>query len=387
VFETWSSGPGFRGFRAGDAGLQEGYKAVEKRLEKPSKPLGVSKTVVTRYMAPEGPPDHRRRARHGVQPGRPSASLLKREVNAEEDELAPVVAQTVSAGRKAFAPIAGLVREWLAELKVMCRSEQTIKWYRQKMDWYLSHEDGPTSLDGLTSAEVKRLLGVLIDRDLAPNTVHGFFEVVRAFANWALREGFPVDPAVIRMRPPTVPVTELETYTDAQQDAILAAAAPGWPRLAVQILLGTGMRVGELAALIVEDYESDGDVGFLKVRKGKGAKFRRVPLSGRLRREIDRYLNRFRQVAPTNRLVIKSDGEPVAMMTVEYLQRRIKLRVGFKVHAHKFRHTFATEYLRNGGDIERLRRILGHSSYVMVMRYLYLDKGDLGKDFDVRSPF
>ncbi len=52
-----------------------------------------------------------------------------------------------------------------------------------------------------------------------------------------------------------------------------------------------------------------------------------------------------------------------------------------------FRHTFATEYLRKGGDIERLRRVLGHSSYVMVMRYLHLDKGDLGKDFDLRSPF
>jgi site-specific recombinase XerD len=45
------------------------------------------------------------------------------------------------------------------------------------------------------------------------------------------------------------------------------------------------------------------------------------------------------------------------------------------------------QYLRNGGDIERLRRILGHSSYVMVMRYLHMDKGDLGKDVDLRSPF
>lgn len=269
----------------------------------------------------------------------------------------------------------------------MGRSEQTIRWYQQKMEWYLGHEGGPPTLDGLTSSEVKRLLGALIDRGLKPNTVHGFFEVVRAFANWALREGYAVDPAVIRMRPPKVPITELETYTDAQQEAILAAAAPGWPRLAVQILLGTGMRVGELAALIVGDLEDDGDVAFLKVRVGKGAKFRRVPLSSRLRREVGRYINRFRPETDGEQLLVRTDGQSVRMMTVEYLLRRIKLRVGFKVHAHKFRHTFATEYLRNGGDIERLRRILGHSSYVMVMRYLHLDKGDLGKDFDLRSPF
>jgi site-specific recombinase XerD len=361
---------------------------VEKRLEKPSKPLGFSKTVVTRYLAPESAVDPRSKARRGAQPGRPSVRRIKPDINGGADHLGLVVALRATAGRPAGTqPMAGLVREWLAELKVMGRSDQTLKWYQQKMDWYLGHEGGPATLDGLTSAEVKRLLGSLIDRGLAPNTVHGFFEVVRAFANWALREGFAVDPAVIRMRPPKVPVTELETYTETEQEVILSAAAAGWPRLAVQILLGTGMRVGELAALVVEDYESDGNVGFLKVRKGKGAKFRRVPLSGRLRREIDCYLNRFREEAATNRLLIKGEGEPVAMMTVEYLLRRIKLRVGFNVHAHGFRHTFATEYLRNGGDIERLRRILGHSSYVMVMRYLHLDKGDLSKDFDLRSPF
>jgi integrase/recombinase XerD len=361
---------------------------VEKRLTKPQKPLGLSKTVVTRYLAPELVPEHRSKARRGAQPGRPSIRLIKRVVDSGDDDLAPVVALRPTSHRPAATQrIAGLVREWLSELKVMGRSEQTIRWYQQKMDWYLSHEGGPATLDGLTSAEVKRLLGSLIDRGLAPNTVHGFFEVVRAFANWALREGFAVDLAVVRMRPPKVPITELETYTEAQQEAILVAAAPGWPRLAVQILLGTGMRVGELASLAVGDLEDDREVAFLKVRKGKGAKFRRVPLSSRLRREVDRYINRFRAEADTDQLLINSAGLPVRMMTVEYLLRRIRLRVGFKVHAHKFRHTFATEYLRNGGDIERLRRILGHTSYVMVMRYLHLDKGDLGKDVDLRSPF
>jgi site-specific recombinase XerD len=359
---------------------------VEKTLEKPSKPLGFSQTVATRYLAPEAPPERRSKRGRGAQPGRPTSRLLRR-MDADEDDLAPVVALGGSSRRAAAPPIASLVREWLAELKVMGRSEQTIKWYRQKMEYYLEREGGPATLDALTSAEVKRLLGNLVDRRLAPNTIHGFFEVVRAFANWALREGFPVDPAVVRMRPPKVPETELETYNPTQQEAMLAAAAPGWPSLAVQILLGTGMRIGELAALTVEDYESDGDVGFLKVRRGKGAKFRRVPISARLRREVDRYVNRHRVQAETNRLLVRADGQPVRMVTVGYLLKRIKLRVGFKVHAHKFRHTFATEYLRNGGDIERLRRILGHSSYVMVMRYLHLDKGDLGKDFDLRSPF
>jgi site-specific recombinase XerD len=282
---------------------------VEKRLKKPSKPLGFSKTVGTKFLAPAPVSGPRRKAVRAATTGRPGARFSRPDAAGGPEDSAPVFAFRAASGRPAGSQrMAGLVSEWLAEVKVMGRSEQTIKWYQQKMDWYLDHEGGPATLDGLTSAEVKRLLGVLIDRGLAPNTVHGFFEVVRAFANWALREGFAVDPAVIRMRPPKVPVTELETYTETQQETMVAAAAPGWPRLAVQILLGTGMRVGELADLDLDDYESDGDVGFLKVRKGKGAEFRRVPLSSRLRREIDRYLNRFRQDVETKRLLVKGNG-------------------------------------------------------------------------------
>jgi hypothetical protein len=48
---------------------------------------------------------------------------------------------------------------------------------------------------------------------------------------------------------------------------------------------------------------------------------------------------------------------------------------------------FATEYLRRGGENERLRRILGHTTYVMVMLYVHLDKSDLYRDFESCSPF
>ena len=177
------------------------------------------------------------------------------------------------------------------------------------------------------------------------------------------------------------------TYNEAQLTAIFAAAAIGWPRLAIQILLGTGMRISELAALTLEDVEDDGEVVFLKIKRGKGAKFRRVPVTSRLRRELVRYLNRLRPETRAQELLVLRDGRPVAVTAVENMLRRIRYRVGFPVHAHRFRHTFATEYLRHGGEMERLRRILGHTSYVMVMRYLHLDKGDLGRDFDLRSPF
>ena len=67
----------------------------------------------------------------------------------------------------------------------MNRSPQTIEWYQLKMECYLQQEGGPATLDSLTSADVKCLLGALMDRGLAPNTVPGLFQVIGALCNLA----------------------------------------------------------------------------------------------------------------------------------------------------------------------------------------------------------
>jgi integrase/recombinase XerD len=278
-----------------------------------------------------------------------------------------------------------LTREWLLELKVLGRSPRTLEWYGQKVDWYLRTGQAAT-LSELTAFELKRYLGELRDRGLADNTIHGFFEILKALANWAAREGYPVDPALLRVRAPQVAQKEVETYSADQLAAIFSATPAGWPTVAIQTLLGTGMRLSELCDLQLDDFEDDGEQAFLKIRRGKGAKFRRVPVSNRLRRELTRYVNRHRPESASGNLLLLADGRPVRLVSVAELFRRIRARVGFGVRAHRFRHTFATEYLRAGGEIERLRRILGHTTYVMVMRYVHLDKGDLGRDFDRLAP-
>jgi len=350
--------------------------------EKSPKPLGFSKTV---GVAPA------RAGRPGLAlgnvGGRPRVSVAPRvRVDDHGQEPAPLLAQTRSSDATDDFRLEALVREWLLELRMMGRRPRTIEWYRQKMAWYLKTGQADT-LGQLTAYELKRYLGELRDRGLADNTIHGFFEVLRAFASWADREGYSVDPALLRTRAPKVAQKEVETYSTEQIERIFTAASPGWPTTAVKVLLGTGMRLSELCGLIVDDFEDDGVSAFLKVRHEKGAKFRRVPVSNRLRREVVRYLNRWRPASPHSNLLLRADGEPVSVVAVAELFRRIRAKVRFGVRAHRFRHTFATEYLRQGGEIERLRRILGHTTYVMVMRYVHLDKGDLGRDFDLRSPF
>jgi site-specific recombinase XerD len=359
---------------------------------KSPKPLGFSQTTgVPKTARPlEKPLGFLRVARDRGLPGRPRAvpeRLLRPLAIAEDPEQEPArtLAMPAADGR-AEAKLEPLVREWLLDLQVMGRSPQTIDWYRKHMHGYFK-ERSARSLDQLTAAELKGYLAAIQARGLAENTVHGAFQTIKAFANWAVREGYRVDAALLRVRAPRVAVKEMETYSNAQLETLLQAVPAGWSALAAQILLGTGMRLGELCALELEDVEEDGEAMFLKIRRGKGAKFRRVPVSHRLRRELLRYVNRMRPDSASPNLLLLRDGRPVDVECVSDLFQRTRRRIGFRVHAHKFRHTFATEYLRNGGEIERLRRILGHTTYIMVMRYVHLDKGDLYRDFDQRSPF
>ncbi len=228
-----------------------------------------------------------------------------------------------------------LADEWLLNLRVEGRSPRTLKWYRHHIDAYLA-AGGVEDLSSLTATELRRYICALQDRGLSENSVRGAFLSLRCMCNWAAREGYPVDAALLRVKTPRVAEQELTTYTREQQDAILAAAPTGWPRLTARILLGTGIRISELCDMRIDDFEDGGEQAFLKVQRGKGGKFRRVPVSYRLRRDIIR---------------------------------------------------FATAYLQNGGELERLRKILGHTSYQMVMRYVHLDKGDLAEDIDDRTPY
>src|SRR5262245_28822241 len=101
-----------------------------------------------------------------------------------------------------------LVREWLLDLQAAGRSSKTIRWYLQS--------GGAETLEGLNGFELKRYLAERQGQGLADNSVHGDFETIKAFCNWALREGYPVDPSILRVRAPKVAQKEPETYSADQ---------------------------------------------------------------------------------------------------------------------------------------------------------------------------
>jgi site-specific recombinase XerD len=116
----------------------------------------------------------------------------------------------------------------------------------------------------------------------------------------------------------------------------------------------------------------DADDSYLKVN-GKGRKQREVPLGRHSRTALRRYITRYRRPKDKaeKRVFLSRTGTPLTLSGLDQIIREIASRARIKgAHAHRFRHTFACQYLVNGGDVYKLSRLMGHSSVKITERYL-----------------
>jgi len=149
-------------------------------------------------------------------------------------------------------------------------------------------------------------------------------------------------------------------------------------RLMVLLPLDTGLRLAEIAALTKGDIAPD----LLRVKSAtaKGRKMREVPLSKEIFQEL-------LFVGDANHpWLSKHTGAPLTRWGVQLAYHRIFARANVHGGPHTLRHTFATMYLRAGGDVERLRRIMGHSDLKTTMIYLHLVHDDLVEAHRAVSP-
>ena len=165
-------------------------------------------------------------------------------------------------------------------------------------------------------------------------------------------------------------------------------------RALILLLLDTGLRVSEIARLTIADVDLENrEVVVLPLRHNSKSRPRAIPLSYRCSQAIWHYLARRKDVQMAHdpgRLPLFVDNEERNALNrhaIRKLLSRLGERAGVpKTHPHRFRHTFAIEYLRNDGDVFTLKRILGHSSLAMVERYLEIAKADVKKAHRRASP-
>ena len=274
------------------------------------------------------------------------------------------------------------------------KSPKTISWYSANLKSfrnYLKNRHLPDSLDNIDTKLLREYVLYLLKRNrfdghpytpaqtdlLSSATIHGHVRTLRAFYNWLVTEGLTQNNPAKDLKPPKVTRKVVSTLSDEEIGAILNtfSISPSDARnqTLFMILLDTGLRIGELVNLKMDDVHMD--EGYLKVM-GKGKKERIVPIGNNAQRALQRYLFRFRP-KPINPVIdnvfLSTSNKPLTGNSMKLMFTRLAKRSGvYRLHAHLCRHTFATRFLINGGDVFTLQQILGHSTLEMVRNYVNL---------------
>jgi len=185
------------------------------------------------------------------------------------------------------------------------------------------------------------------------NSLCTSYSHLKGWLRFCVRQGWLVQSPLEGQRGPRPEVVITVPLSDSDILGILDHCKQ-WERAAIILLLGSGMRIGELAALRWQDLGE----GVLLLH-GKGGKQRTVAPGVMAMRELVRLPREDERVFPRSVGAIK-----IAL-------RRAGERAGVNAHPHRIRHTFAHRFMdASGEDITALSSILGHSSITTTMIYL-----------------
>jgi len=230
-------------------------------------------------------------------------------------------------------------------------------------------------------------------RDLSPGTAVRHFNIMhhmmkKASTIWSRETGIDRNPAdQVEVKRPD---DQRDRYLSADELRNLKHALDGKTyrkgtktlnrtfyrlRLLVLIALTTGMRIAEIFGLRWPDV-MHGE-GLIAVRaKLKGGKMRYVPMTPELASE----LRRVPAVIAEDRIFPPKPGATGERQRVEGSFEDLLERAGIEdFRFHDLRHTFASWYMMNGGDLYELAKILGHSNIKMTERYAKLAKQHIAK--------
>ena len=272
-------------------------------------------------------------------------------------------------------------------------SENTLNDYRNTYKRFRQFLDDDPPLARITITTITRFMASTMD--VSDKTALNYHTGLSSLWNWAVKNGH-YDRNIVRLVDPPVPEKRvIIPFTRNEVSILLEAAGEGRMHIRdvaiVLTLVDTGIRASEICDLRIRDLNTI--ERRLHVVFGKGDKERELKVCERTLEAILTYLVGQRIVNPHNLkkrnlpLFVTKMNTKMNRNTIRLLTERLESRSGVNnVHAHRFRHTFAVTYLRNGGNVYTLQELLGHATLDMVKRYLEIAQIDIDNDHDRASP-
>jgi integrase/recombinase XerD len=245
-------------------------------------------------------------------------------------------------------------------------SPKTLLWYEDVWRSFGPYLRTDSALS--VKESVREGVQALLAKGIKPVSINSWLTGVRAFALWLWNEGYLKEKPKVQLLKCEQKV--IQTFTPEQSKLIIGykgkKVSSRRAHVVACVILDCGLRISEVLTLRKESFDFDNLV--IKV-KGKGNKERLVPMSFELRKVVWKW-----SAKQEHALMFGTrNGTP---MTPRNFQRDFaqickELKIaGVRCSPHTLRHTFAASYLRAGGNLFYLSKILGHTSVKTTERYL-----------------
>jgi integrase/recombinase XerD len=277
---------------------------------------------------------------------------------------------------------------FVIHLNASAYSTITIDYYSRNVSTLASFLGDP-DVASITTSHIQAFYSSLRAKNLSLSSIQVYWKVIRSFYNWAEHElDLPTRPDKAIPAPKFQP-KQIEPFTKEDIQKLLAACKGSRRnRAIILLLLDTGLRVSEAARLVVSDLVLD--TGMISVRPyqtSRKSRPRVVFLGVAARSAMWKYMASREKQDRLDPLIATLDNRPLNRSSIKCILVRLSRASGVtNVHPHRFRHTMAIEYLRAGGDVFTLQKLLGHASLEMVKGYLKLAESDLASAHRRSSP-
>jgi len=290
--------------------------------------------------------------------------------------------------------------DFVTYLQTRDASSHTINAYRNDVAaffaWLSDQVGAEVPLVEVTPFDIQKYRDALVVHGRRPAGINRRLAALRTFFAWAVQTGhISTNPAGemkgLRQDQRTPRALSAQEVYRLQRTAAarrqLAEAKAGssiTPTLMnavrdealLNLLLYTGLRVSEAAALQVEDVMLNERSGKVIVRSGKGHKYREVPLHREARRVLAAYLE-VRGEESGSALFLGQRG-PLGVRGIQMRLQALGKMAGVKLTPHRLRHSFATRLLREAkADLVSVAELLGHSSIATTAIYTRPSEADL----------
>lgn len=266
------------------------------------------------------------------------------------------------------------LKMFIAAKKIEGCADRTVTYYKSTVEHLLKCIDTP--IRKITTDEIRSYLAQYQEKGgCSKTTIDNIRRNISSFFSWLEEEDYILKSPMKRIHKIKTVQPVKETISDELIERLRDACLCKRDLAIVDLLYSTGIRVGELVRLNIDDisFEERECVVF-----GKGDKERRVYFDAKAKLHLQDYLKERDDDNPALFVTLDAPHQRLKISGVEIRIRSLGRSINAeKIHPHKFRRTMATRAIDKGMPIEQVQKILGHSQIDTTMQYAMVNQSNV----------